>query len=94
MTSLTTKDVRYFLLDRFSATIMANDFKSADLSDDFDLLAAGVLDSLGVIEMISAVEEHFNITVDFESMDPGELTVLGPFCRFVAEKATHNALGL
>ena len=91
MTSLTTNDVRCFLLDRFSATITANDLNSADMGDDFDLLAAGVVDSLGVIEMISAVEEHFNITVDFESMDPGELTVLGPFCRFVAGNAAHNA---
>ena len=34
------------------------------------------MDSLGIIEMISAVEQHFEITVDFEPMDPEELTLL------------------
>ena len=87
MTHLKPNDVRSFLLDRFAPTIMANGLKSGDMGEDFDLLNAGVIDSLGAIEMISAVEQHFKITVDFEAMDPAELTVLGPFSRFVAENA-------
>jgi acyl carrier protein len=91
MTPLTTNDVRGFLLDHFSATITAKGLNPKNLGDDFDLLKAGVVDSLGVIEMISAVEQHFKITVDFEPMDPADLTVLGPFSRFVAENAVNNA---
>jgi len=89
--NITENAVRCFLLDHFSPTIAANGFKAGDLADDFDLLKAGVLDSLGVIEMISAVEEYFRITVDFERLDPAELTVLGPFSRFVAQNATTGA---
>jgi len=90
MTPVTANDVRLFLLDRFSVTIVANGFNPSNLGDDFDLLEAGVVDSLGVIEMISAVEQHFKITVDFEPLDPAELTVLGSFSRFVAGHATTN----
>lgn len=91
MTLVTAKEVRRFLLDRFSATIAANGLNPSGLSDEFDLLTAGVVDSLGVLEMVSAVEQHFNITVDFEPLDPAELTVLGPFSRFVADNATKSA---
>lgn len=90
--NLTEDAVRHFLLDYFSPIITANGLKPADLADDFDLLKAGIVDSLGVIEMISAVEQYFNITVDFEALDPEELSLLGAFSRFVAENATSNAL--
>lgn len=91
MTSLTADAVRTFLLQHFSSAISATGLNSAAIGEDFDLLAAGVVDSLGVIEMIAAVERHFKITVDFESMDPTELTVLDKFSRFVANNAVGNA---
>jgi acyl carrier protein len=90
--SLTEIAVRYFLLNYFSTTIAAIGLKAEDLDDDFDLLKAGVVDSLGVIEMISAVEQHFKIIVDFERLDPEEIAVLGAFSRFVAENASSKAL--
>ena len=62
----------------------------ADLGGDFDLLKAGIVDSLGVIEMISVVERHFKITVDFELMDPAELALLDKFSHFVAKNAISN----
>jgi len=91
MTQLTTNEVRDFLLHHFSATIAAKGLTPADLGDDCDLLKTGVVDSLGVIEMISAVEQHFKITVDFEPMDPEELTLLGKFSQFVAKNAISAA---
>ena len=91
--NLTEDAVRHFLLNYFSAVIAANGLRPQDLADDFDLLKAGIVDSLGVIEMISAVEEHFNITVDFEALDPEEVAVLGAFSRFVGENATSKAPG-
>jgi acyl carrier protein len=85
-----TTDVRGFLLQHFSSTIIAAGLRPEDLDDSFDLLDAGVVDSLGVLEMIAAVQEHFKIFVDFEAMDPADLTVLGSFSRFVAEHATNS----
>lgn len=90
MTPLTPDQVRAFVLQHFSASITANGLNPADIADDCDLLAAGIVDSLGVIEMISAVEHRFRITVDFEPMDPEDFTVLGKFSRFVAKHASRN----
>lgn len=90
MTPIRPDDVKTFLLKRFAASISANGLKPVDIGDDFDLLKAGVIDSLGVIEMISAVEQNFKITVDFEKLNPSELTVLGSFSRFVAQNAVNT----
>lgn len=91
MTPLTANDVRRFLLDRFSAGFAAHGLSPSDVGEDCDLIEAGVvMDSLGLLEMIASVENHFNITVDFESMDPAELSVLGPFSRYVAAEAKRR----
>lgn len=90
MMTLTQDDVKKFLLEHFSTTIAANGLDPAELGDDFDLLQGGILDSLGVLEMISAVEQYFQVTVDFETMDPNELTLLGKFSQFVAKNAVRS----
>jgi acyl carrier protein len=87
MTILTAKIIRSFLLEYYSSMIAANSIDPVAIGDDFDLLQAGIIDSLGVLEMISLVEQNFNIDVDFESMDPVDLTLLGKFSDFVAQNA-------
>ena len=94
MNSLTANNVRNFLLSRYSGRLAAHGLDPSDIGENFDLLASGIVeDSLGVMEMISAVEQHFNITVDFESMDPAQLPVLGPFSRYVAAQAKGQNAG-
>ena len=90
MTQLTPDDIKGFLLEYYSPMITANGLDVKAIGDDFDLLEAGIIDSLGVLEMISAVEKHFVIAVDFERMDPGELTRLGAFGAFVAQNAERK----
>jgi len=94
MNSLTVNNVRNFLLNRYSGRLAARGLDPSGIGENFDLLASGIVeDSLGLMEMISAVEQHFNITVDFESMDPAELSVLGPFSHYVAAKAKGQTAG-
>ena len=66
-------------------------FDPAEVGDDFDFLVAGVIDSLGVIELIEAVNAHFDVDIDFEELDPEDLTVLGPFAHHVATAAAADA---
>jgi acyl carrier protein len=88
MTSLTQHQVRTFLVQHFSDSLREAGIDLGEVENDFDLLAHGVVDSLGIIEMITAVENYFGITVDFELMDPEQLALLGSFCLFVASNAT------
>jgi acyl carrier protein len=58
----------------------------SDLPDDYDVLLSGVLDSLAFVEMMMAAGEHFAGEIDFESLDPEKMTVVGPLCLFVSEQ--------
>jgi acyl carrier protein len=62
-----------------------------EIGDDFDLLVSDIVDSLGMIELIMAVNERFGLDVDFEGLDPEEFTVLGPLARYVAQAAATTA---
>ena len=63
---------------------------SGDLSEDCDLLLSGMIDSLGLLEMISALNDHFGQEIDFEMLDPEHMTIVGPLCDFVAEQLRHR----
>ncbi len=62
-------------------------------ADDFDLRAGGLIDSLGFIELIAAIEDQLGIELDFDALDPEEITVLGPLSRLVHEQAVGGRKG-
>jgi acyl carrier protein len=45
--------------------------------DSASLLANTNLDSLGVVELLVAIEEEFNVSIDFVTVDPAELLSIG-----------------
>ena len=59
----------------------------AELPDDFDLLLAGVIDSFGILEMIGAIENEFQIQLDLGLLDAEDITRIGPLARYIAENA-------
>jgi acyl carrier protein len=83
MTQISTAQVRQFLLDRYAVALSAAGVVVDSISDDYDLLQEGVIDSLGILEMITAVETAFSIELDLENLDAESLTKVGPFCRYV-----------
>jgi acyl carrier protein len=49
-------------------------------------LTKGVIDSLGFLEMISALQEKFEVELDFEEVDPEDLSIIGLLCGYIANK--------
>ena len=88
MRDITAASIRQFLLDKYREPIEALGLASADLPDNFDLLLSGVIDSFGILEMISALEEKFRIQLDLATLDAEQITILGPLSRYVAENAS------
>ena len=76
-------DVRALVLAELEEPLAALGMTRARVSDDVDLLHEGIIDSLGLLEIIAAVEDNFGIEIDFEQLGADELTVLGAFCRYV-----------
>jgi acyl carrier protein len=62
-----------------------------DLPEDCDLLLSGIIDSIGLLELVGAIQEFAGREIDFEILDPEEMTVVGPLCRFVAEQISNHA---
>ena len=90
MTQLSNEDVREHVLTALAEPLAQAGIGAGDASDDLDLLDAGLIDSFGILELISEVEQHFGVEIDFEELDPDELTVLGSFAAFVATQVNAS----
>jgi acyl carrier protein len=56
------------------------------LADDDHLLANGILDSLGVLDMVGYLEMEFGITVSDDDLLPENFETLGRLAQFVEGK--------
>jgi acyl carrier protein len=90
MKDVTPDNVRGFLLTRYYEPIIAMQLSLTEIPDDFDLLLSGVIDSFGILEMISAIEDEFRIQLDFALLDAEDITRIGPLARYIAESANRR----
>jgi acyl carrier protein len=93
MAEIRTENVRGFLVGLYAEQIRGKGFEPNDLPDDFDFLMKGIIDSLGVLQMVGELEKKFQIELDMSNLDPEQLTVLGPLSRYVAEAAGRDGKG-
>ena len=87
MKEITPESVRQFLLVKYLERIESLGLASAEIPDDFDLLLSGAIDSFGILEMISAIEDEFRIQLDFAMLNAEDIARIGPLARYVAERA-------
>lgn len=86
MNTVRTEDVREFIVGFLRQKLAAQGQEAAvELTDDCDLLLSGVIDSLGLLELVTAVREHYDRDIDFEALEPEQMTVIGPLCSFIAQ---------
>lgn len=93
MNRISADQVRSFVLSQLEESLVSKKLAPRDLPHDFDLLAQGVIDSFGLVELIAAVEEEFGIEVDFEDLDVEDLTVIGPLSQYIAAKGAQANTG-
>ena len=60
----------------------------ANLADDCDLLLSGYIDSLGLLQLMTALQDHFGREIDFDGLDAEKMTIVGPLRTFVVTKLT------
>jgi acyl carrier protein len=75
------EQVREYILDNFLMGLKVN-----DIQEDTSFLDIGIIDSTGVIELISFLEETYGIRVEDEEMVPENLDSLKNVERYVAQK--------
>jgi acyl carrier protein len=87
MKTVTEQGVRDFLLNLYRAPLARKGLKPQDVPEDFDLLRESVIDSLGILEMLEALEAEYGVPINFDGMDNDQATRVGPLARHVAETA-------
>ncbi|MDD4857278.1 MAG: acyl carrier protein [Candidatus Krumholzibacteria bacterium] len=86
MSVVKAEDVKKFVFSYLEDSFRDINVAEETIADDFDLMKMGIIDSMGLIELTSAIENHFNIELDFETMDANYITVMGPLCRYIEEQ--------
>lgn len=91
MSAVSPDDVRMFLTGFLREKLAAQGQDLAnEFSDDCDLLLSGVIDSLGLLELVTAVNQYYGREIDFEALEPEQMTVIGPLCRYVSEEMAKS----
>jgi acyl carrier protein len=78
------RETREFLVSSFLLG------RAEQLSDD-DPLLGKVIDSSGVLELISFLQDHFSITVPDEDVTPENLDSVKKITAYVAKRLLGNA---
>ena len=76
----TREQVREFVLSNFYVA------DPAALDDDASLLEAGIVDSTGVLEIITFLENELGVTVEDAEMVPENLDAVAHITAFVEKK--------
>ncbi len=61
------------------------------LSDDLDLIASGVIDSLGVLKLVAFIENTYDITLEPEEIDPENLKSIEAVSKLVEARGISLA---
>lgn len=77
--SETRHAVRQFVLETLKAFNRGKSNELAAVDDSCNLVQSGLVDSLGFLELVAAVETKFGVKFDFSAADPAEFTTLEGF---------------
>lgn len=74
-------ELRHFILENY---LLARD--DASLGDADSLMARGILDSTGALELVMHLEERYGVTVQDEELHPDNLDSIDKIAAFIERK--------
>ncbi len=77
--------IREFILDKFPLA------RKQQLKDSDALLETGILDSLGVLDLVSFLEREFSLGVVDEELVPENFQTIDRISAFVESKTSRSA---
>jgi len=76
-------EIRQFIVDNF---LYGRDDDT--LGDEVSFLGKGIIDSTGILELVSFIEEKYIISIDDEELIPDNFDSLNKISTFVFKKTT------
>jgi acyl carrier protein len=87
MSAVSPEEIRIFLRNYVCRILKAQGRElPGEFSDDCDLLLSGLIDSLGLLELTTAIGDYCGREIDFEALDPEQMTVVGPLSKFISDQ--------
>ena len=77
--------VRDFIMKRFPMAL------ERKLSDDDSLLGSGVIDSLGILDVVTFLEQDFGCTIEDDELPPDNFDTISSLVRLVEGKAVASS---
>ena len=82
---MTQAEVQSFIVEYLNARSASDGrVQCSELPADCDLLLSGMIDSLGLLQLLNALQEAAGSEIDFDALSPEDLTIVGPLSQFVA----------
>jgi len=72
------REVREFIIDR-----LAKSDEQRNISDEDNIIVAGIVDSLGIMHLISFLEENFSVNVPDEDILPENFESIDSIVRYI-----------
>ena len=85
ITNATEQRIHSFLLEKFPLA------RKAGIESDTALLEKGILDSLGILDVVSFLENEFSILIADEDLVPDNFHTLATLSAFVLKKNGKSA---
>jgi acyl carrier protein len=76
--------IRDFILKKFPAA------RRRVLTDDLPLLESGIIDSLGVLDVVGFLEQTFNIKIEDDELTPDNFANVKSLVSFVQKKNAQS----
>jgi len=77
----TEHTIKNFIIDNFII-----DGSTTTLDNDQSFLESGIIDSTGILELVSFLEEHYTIKIEDEELIPGNLDSVNNVVGFINRK--------
>lgn len=84
------ENIREYILESLQGQLVAAEVDPGTLQGDFDLMSSGLIDSMAFLHLVTGIEDWLGLELDFENLDPAELTKMGPLCEFVQQQAQQT----
>ncbi len=80
----TSSRIRAYVMQKFPAA------RKRKIDDDVALLESGVIDSLGVLDLVQFLDESFGITISDDELTPDNFSSINAMAAFVEQKRAQN----
>jgi acyl carrier protein len=79
-----TASIRSFVVQKFPAA------RKRSIGDDTPLLESGVIDSLGILDVVAFFEQSFSISISDDELVPENFADINRMATFVEKKRSQN----